>query len=199
MPTIAKPPASSARRDELLAASVAFVAEHGLAELSLRPLAHAIGSSPRVLLYLFGSKEGLIHEILNVGRAEQLALVARADGHPGSAREALDLLWDWVSVPERRGALRLFFDAYVRSFDGGGPWAGFADTSLREWLPPLERVLHGTPLPPTLALAVIRGLLLDHLAARTPQDTARVQAAWTDFADRYLPRSAPDGDSPHRP
>ncbi|MGW9276725.1 MULTISPECIES: TetR family transcriptional regulator [unclassified Embleya] len=142
----AKPP-TSARRDELLAASVAYVAEHGLAELSLRPLARAIGSSPRVLLYLFGSKEGLIREILEVGRAEQLALVTRADGRPGTARDTLDLLWTWLVAPERRGALRLFFDGYVRSFQGDAPWSDFTVASLDEWLPP-TRPRPGRPPSP---------------------------------------------------
>ncbi|MYW05096.1 TetR family transcriptional regulator [Streptomyces sp. SID3343] len=186
----AKPPAS-ARRDELLAASVAYVAAHGLSDLSLRPLAVAIGSSPRVLLYLFGSKAGLIREILDAGRTEQLALIKRADGHPGTARETLDLLWDWLTEPEHRGALRLFFDGYVRAFEGEGPWADFATASLREWLPPLERVLAGHPLPPTLVLAVLRGLLLDHLAAATPEHAQRVDAAWTAFADHAFGAEQP--------
>ncbi|WP_406299818.1 TetR/AcrR family transcriptional regulator [Embleya sp. NBC_00888] len=183
----AKPP-TSARRADLLAASVAYVAEHGLAELSLRPLAQAIGSSPRVLLYLFGSKEGLIREILAVGRVEQLALVERADDHPGTARETLDLLWSRLVVPERRGALRLFFDGYVRSFDApDGPWSDFAGKSLDDWLPPLDRVLADHPVPSTLVLAVLRGLLLDHLAADTPRHHERVQTAWTSFLDHALP------------
>ncbi|GCD97985.1 TetR/AcrR family transcriptional regulator [Embleya hyalina] len=182
----AKPP-TSARRDELLAASVAHVAEHGLAELSLRPLARAIGSSPRVLLYLFGSKEGLIREILEVGRAEQFALVTRADGRPGTARDTLDLLWTWLVAPERRGALRLFFDGYVRSFQGDAPWSDFAVASVDEWLPPLDRVLADHRVPPTLVLAVLRGLLLDHLAATNPAHAERVQAAWTAFLDEILP------------
>ncbi|WP_406278603.1 TetR/AcrR family transcriptional regulator [Embleya sp. NBC_00896] len=187
--TAARPP--SARRDELLAASVAYVAAHGLSELSLRPLAQAIGSSPRVLLYLFGSKEGLVRAILEVGRVEQFAMVERADGHPGGARETLDLLWGWLVAPERRGSLRLFFDGYVRQFEGEGPWEDFATASLREWLPPLERVLAGHPLPPTLVLAVLRGLLLDHLAGDTPEHARRVQDAWTAFIDHAFPNPAP--------
>src|SRR5690349_1727196 len=71
----APPPPASPRRRELLAATRAYAAQNNLSDLSLRPLAAAIGSSPRVLLYLFGSKEGLIREVLAAGRTEQLALV----------------------------------------------------------------------------------------------------------------------------
>ena len=44
MPAPAPPP--SARRTELLEPAYRYVLEHGLGELSLRPLAAAIGSSP---------------------------------------------------------------------------------------------------------------------------------------------------------
>ncbi len=44
--------------------------------MSLRPLAAAIGSSPRVLLYLFGSKEGLTRALLARARADELEALA---------------------------------------------------------------------------------------------------------------------------
>jgi AcrR family transcriptional regulator len=169
----------SARRREILAASVRYVAEHSLSDLSLRPLAAAVGSSPRVLLYLFGSKEQLIREVLAVGRTEQLALLERSAARGGGPRETLELLWDWLTAPEHRSMLRLFFEGYVRGLDHTGPWDDFGAASLREWLPPLEEVLRGTHLDATLVLAVLRGLLLDLLTAdaRAP----RVQAAWHAF------------------
>src|SRR3954451_5011316 len=52
--------AGSPRREELLEAAYAYVLRHGLSGLSLRPLAREVGSSPRVLLYLFGTKDGLV-------------------------------------------------------------------------------------------------------------------------------------------
>jgi len=54
----------SARQEELLDRAYAYVLTHGISDLSLRPVAAAIGSSPRVLLYLFGSKDGLIRALL---------------------------------------------------------------------------------------------------------------------------------------
>lgn len=185
MPTSDQEPSArpSARRREILAASVRYVAEHSLSDLSLRPLAAAVGSSPRVLLYLFGSKEGLIREVLAVGRAEQLALLERSAARGGSPRETLELLWEWLTAPEHRSMLRLFFEGYVRGFDRTGPWDDFGAASLREWLPPLTDVLAGTGVDATLVLAVLRGLLLDLLTADTP----RVQAAWHAFLTGALP------------
>ena len=64
----------SARREELLERAYGYALEHGLASLSLRPLAEAIGSSPRVLLFLFGSKDGLVRALLERARADELEL-----------------------------------------------------------------------------------------------------------------------------
>lgn len=166
----------SPRRAELLDSAYAYVVEHGLATLSLRPLAKATATSPRVLLYLFGSKDGLVAEILARARRSQLDLVAGlvADGRPRSLDEVVEQLWDWASVPERRGALKLFFTAYGLSLEGEpGPWAGFAEQSLAEWLPVLVGVQRGVPpaeaaIRATRALALLRGLLLQLVAGGDP-------------------------------
>ena len=70
-------PVSSARRDELLDRAYRYVTEHGLSAMSLRPLATEIGSSPRVLLFLFGSKDGLVRALLARARADEMAYVQR--------------------------------------------------------------------------------------------------------------------------
>ncbi|WTW98775.1 TetR/AcrR family transcriptional regulator [Streptomycetaceae bacterium NBC_01309] len=185
----------SPRQRELLAATRAYVAQNNLSDLSLRPLAAAIGSSPRVLLYLFGSKEGLIREVLAEGRKEQLDLVERAAGAEADGpRAVLELLWRWVTDPGHRTVLRMFFEGYVRGCGpqaATGPWTGFAAASLDDWLPPLERLLDGHRIPATLALAVMRGLLLDLLADVPGEGAAsaaraterRVDEAWRTFLD----------------
>jgi len=73
------------RKEELLELAYAYVREHGLAQLSLRPLAAATGSSPRVLLFLFGSKEGLIRALLARARRDELRLLAETDSARPSA------------------------------------------------------------------------------------------------------------------
>src|ERR1700756_264367 len=75
-------PVSSARREELLDRAYRYVLGHGLSAMSLRPLATEIGSSPRVLLFLFGSKDGLVRALLARAREEEVALLqqVRAEG-----------------------------------------------------------------------------------------------------------------------
>ena len=67
---------ASARETELLEKAYAYVLEHGLADMSLRPLATAIGSSPRVLLVLFDSKDELVARLLSRAREDELAMLS---------------------------------------------------------------------------------------------------------------------------
>ena len=162
------PPSGSARRAELFASAYAYALEHGLSDLTLRPLAAATGTSPRVLLFLFGSKDELVREILHRARQDQLAFV-RQPATEGYAH-VVDQLWRWASAPERRGLIRLFFEAYARSVrDTGGPWEGFAERSIRDMLDVLLAAQPGAPPDRALrratqTLALLRGLLL-HLVA----------------------------------
>jgi AcrR family transcriptional regulator len=146
--------------------------------MSLRPLAAASGTSPRVLLYLFGSKDDLIREILARSRQEELELVAtvlaEADGSADSFPMLVARLWKYLSDPRQRGTIRLFLEAYATSLrPEPGPWEGFATESITDWIAVLvgaqpdlprahaERVATGT-------LALLRGLLLDLLARDDP-------------------------------
>lgn len=175
-------PASSARRDELLEAAYRYVLEHGLVDLSLRPLAAAVQSSPRVLLFLFGSKEGLVRALLGRARADELQLLARlrpgAGGLPAVARE----VWAWLAAEDHRALLKLWVEGYGRSLvDSDGPWAGFARATVDDWLgvlaaaqPAKERRTRAGAARRTLVLAVLRGALLDLLATG---DVRRTTAA----------------------
>ena len=166
--------APSARQDELLELAYRYVLTHGLADMSLRPLARAIGSSPRVLLYLYGSKDALIRALLDRARSDELAAidafreVGSAAGLTDSARQ----VWEWLSAPDHRLLLGLWVEAYARSLvDPAGPWAGFAAQTVQDWLgllasrqPPGRRCSPAGAAERTAVLALLRGGLLDLLA-----------------------------------
>lgn len=164
----------SARRIELLEACYDYVLQRGLADLSLRPLAAAVGSSPRVLLFLFGSKEGLIREVLDRARQDELAFLRRLrDDHGGADLVAVaEQVWEWLSDDRHRGLLTLWVEVFGRSLtEPEGPWTGFATSTVTDWLEVLagaqstrgRRSRAGTARR-TLVLAVLRGAMLDLLA-----------------------------------
>ena len=185
-------PPPSARRAELLERAYAHACAHGLAGMSLRPLAAAIGSSPRVLLFLFGSKEGLVRDLLVRARADQLALLPGPPRPPGTATpdlpELVGQVWAWLVDASRRPLLRLWAEAYGQSLvQQDGPWTGFAAATVQDWLDLLGSVQpaseRGTPeglAARTLALAVLRGALLDLLATG---DAERATAAVRRYLD----------------
>jgi AcrR family transcriptional regulator len=182
-----KPTTVSPRQAELLEAAYRYALAHGLADLSLRPLAAAIGSSPRVLIFLFGSKDGLVRALLERARGDELALLGGAGQPSDSAAPiglaaAVERVWAWLAAEEHRPLLRLWVEAYARSLvEPDGAWAGFARATVDDWLtvlagcqPAEERDSAEGAVRRTLALTVLRGALLDLLATG---DTDRVSAA----------------------
>ena len=174
----------SARREELLERAYGYALEHGLASMSLRPLAEAIGSSPRVLLFLFGSKDGLVRALLERARADELEFLSSAPA--GDLAAVGQRVWDWLAAPERRALLTLWVEAYARSLvEPDGPWAGFAARTVDDWLdvlataqPPARRRSAAGAAERTAVLAVLRGAMLDVLATTdVPRTTAAVRDA----------------------
>jgi AcrR family transcriptional regulator len=170
--------ADEARRAELLDRAVDYVTRHGLAELSLRPLAKAVGSSPRGLLYYFGSKEELIVEIVRRGRARQRAMMADLKLADLPPREVARQLWREFSRPEWEPLTRLSFEVYALSLADPARFPGFLDASVNEWLEALKGC---TATEATLLIAGFRGFLLDLLATH---DRTRIDRA----VDRWLSR-----------
>jgi AcrR family transcriptional regulator len=164
-------PVNPHRREAVLAQAADYVLEHGLTGLSLRPLAKALGTSPRMLLYDFETKEQLIHEILaEIRRREESIIEAEV--------RSLDDVWQWISAREREPFLRLFFEIYVQALgrDEAKPlvqdWLDFLQT---RWQPPVDAATA------TLMVAVVRGLLLDRLATGNRRRTDAAMARFTEL------------------
>lgn len=178
----------SARQTELLEAAYRYVLQHGISGTSLRPLAAAIGSSTRVLMFLFGSKDGLIRALLDRARADEIDALRNLERTAGLG-SCVERLWEWLSSDAHRPLLILWVESYSRSLlDEGGPWTDFARGTVTSWLdllaqcqPEAERNSHSGAVERTLALAVLRGALLDLLAT---SDLARSSAAVLHYTAR---------------
>lgn len=164
-------PADTERRGRTLAAVTDYVLEHGLAGLSLRPLAAALGTSTRMLLYDFSSKEDLVMAVLAEARRRESALLtAHLETVGPSVPEFVRTIWDWLASPERAPFLRLFFEVYVRAMNDPAAYAGRGRAMVTEWLDQFGGTFADSPdggtdgAAATLVIAVLRGLLLDRLA-----------------------------------
>jgi AcrR family transcriptional regulator len=175
---------ASARQQELLQRAYEYVLQHGLMTLSLRPLAQAIGSSPRVLLFLFGSKEGLVQALLARARVAELAFLAEMR-RPDDFASVVRRVWQWLVAKEHRPMLVLWLETYAHSLvEPEGAYGQFALRTVDDWLELLAT--HQTPQhrrtraganERALALAVLRGAMLDLLASGDEvRTTALVEA-----------------------
>ena len=107
--------APSSERDRLLGLAIDYVLDNGVASLTLRGLAAAIGSNNRMLLYYFGSKEQLTMDAL--GSASSRFPRFRSISHdlrtsPDDLETRLSKAWDGISATETRPFARLFFEVF---------------------------------------------------------------------------------------
>jgi len=166
-------------RQRLLDACTDHALEHGL-PARLGPLAEATGTSSRMLLYHFGTRDGLLREILGQARERQVeaftALLRLRPGEPYPA--TLTRAWAAISGPQGEPYLRMF--SRLHDTAGEPLWPGFRRTATTDWLEPLEQGMGslGRPELATVVLAVIRGLLMDLDATG---DAERTHRAFADF------------------
>jgi len=170
-------------REALLAKAIGHFAEHGVGDTSLRALAGAIGTSHRMLIYHFGSRDGLLAAVVDTveqGARDMLARIvdeARADPDPFEAGMRY-----WHLVTE--DALiygPLFFELTSHAMLGLPYAVDVRDKLVTTWLDALTAMWSARDVPTgearaeaTLDLAVARGLLHDLLLTG---DRERIDAA----------------------
>jgi AcrR family transcriptional regulator len=171
------------RRQELLEAVVAELARGGIGDRSLRDIASAVGTSHRMLIHHFGSREGLLTEVVRTIEVDQRSFLASLELPPDAAMTAM---WKRLRDPGLWPAERLFFECYARACRGEQPYASLLPGLVDDWL---ERSVAldpdaASPDDPQarararVGLATFRGLLLDLVAT---EDRSGVDAAFEAF------------------
>jgi AcrR family transcriptional regulator len=166
-------PRDEARRESLRDAAVEVLLERGLFGVSLEDLGRSVGASGRMLVYHFGSKDGLLKAALEEARRQQIA-AAREHLASATISDLTDLLraiWDFLRAPSIQPYLRLFSEVAALSAQEPTRFPGFAYASVHDWLPDLEIAMEAAGHDPssarslaTIAFAIERGLLLDRMA-----------------------------------
>jgi AcrR family transcriptional regulator len=178
-------------RERLLAAAIEHVSQHGVGEISLRGLAAALGTSHRMLIYHFGSREALLIEVIRtVEEQQRMALAQILEDADMPPAEIMRRMWARVADPALWPNERLFFEVYAQALQGSPHALPLLDGIVDAWVEPLaalvapDRPKDEARAEARLGVAVVRGLLLDLLATG---DRAAVDAAM----ERYISAIAP--------
>ena len=168
-------------RQRLLDACTDHTLAHGLPD-RLEPLAAATGTSARMLIYHFGTRDTLLRAVLREARRRQVQafseLLRVRPGEPYTT--TLAAAWSAFTGAPGRPYLRLF--GRLHDTAGQPLWPDFRRTATTDWLAPLEEGMRSTGHPElaTVVLAVIRGLLMDLDATG---DVVRTDEAFAAFLD----------------
>lgn len=178
-----------AARDELLDRAMAHAAAHGISDASLREVATAIGTSHRMLLYHFGSREGLVAAIVERVEAAQRAALAELAASAATPRELIEAQWAQLTDPALAPFVRLFFELVGLALHERPGTEGFLAGFTDPWLDLATRVADDLGAPADrdelrLGVAVSRGLLLE---AVTSGDVAAATRSLHAFLDRWYP------------
>ena len=157
----------------LLQSVIDTIASDGLGARSLRDLARGAGTSHRMLIHHFGSRDGLLVAIVAEVEARQRDLSPNV---PDDSEDAIGTTWKRLADPSMWPFERLFFECYARGAQGEEPFDQLFPGLIDDWL---------AQVPPgrardqaRLGVAVIRGLLLDLVAT---EDRAGVDRALKEF------------------
>jgi len=182
---VARPP-DVERRRELLDALIDAFADGGIGDRSLREVAEVVGTSHRMLLHHFGSRDELLLAIVAEVERRQMTVLPDAATQPADAMAAM---WADVRRPEMRPFERLFFECYARGAQGEQPFARMLPGAVESWLSEVDAKTGSSADPAfvRLGLAVTRGLLLDLVAT---DDDEGVDAAAQAFIELLRQTSA---------
>jgi AcrR family transcriptional regulator len=177
---------SATPKEKLLNAVVEVALAGGITDLSLRAIAEAAGTSHRMLIHHFGSREGLLVEVIRAVEERQRAILGDLETDNAGVPENLALqFWEHLRSPELAPQERLFFEVYGQALQGR-QWARpLLDGIVENWVAPVAATFEAVGTSPAtarivarLSVAVGRGLLLDVLATG---DDEEVDAAMRYF------------------
>jgi AcrR family transcriptional regulator len=174
----------------LLDATIEYVREYGLDGLTLRQLSAAIGTSHRMLNYHFGSKEGLLAEVVWAIEKQLGNALLEFDADPKlSPVEALRQFWEFQTRPKMVPMARMWVEVFAHALHGRPHTSSFFETFDKAWAHPFTKIAMSAGDSPAvakvdarLALAVMRGLYLDLL---TTGDRGGVDKAKERFMEMY--------------
>lgn len=162
----------SARKQELLNGVLGYLTKHGLNGLALRPLAQALGTSPRILMFHFKSKEGLLQETIRELHLRLQQSLSTISAQRNDARSPpLKRFWLWAIHEDNFPRLRLVYELHILAIQSPQHYGRYVKESSLGWQTTAWKVMSG-PLRDkamaTLCIAVFDGLFMEFMSSGDP-------------------------------
>jgi len=155
------------RKEQLTDSVIAYLLEHGLADLSLRPLAAKTGTSARLLMHHYGSKEGLLTQVLETMQArvrQSLSELLSKSAAGRTAKPPLKLFWNWAIAGGNYPYLKLLYELQILAIQKPALYARYLERNAVNWLDLALTALSASDRSPalaTLCCAVFDGLFIE--------------------------------------
>jgi AcrR family transcriptional regulator len=174
-PRLANRPASN-RKEQLRDAALAYLVEHGLTGVSLRPMAAQLGTSARILIFHFKSKEGLMTEVMEELHARLQASFLKLSESPDRSVPPLKRFWLWARDRKNFVYLRLLYESQIVAARNGKQYGRHLKKSSTDWqrlvFQRLSESVRSQELA-TLCIAVFDGLFLELIVTGDRQRLTR--------------------------
>ncbi|GAA0715168.1 TetR/AcrR family transcriptional regulator [Dokdonella soli] len=184
------------RKDELIASLITYLLENGLADLSLRPLAAATGTSARLLIYHFGSKEGLLAEVLEAMQVhvrQSFSRLLERTSKDKSAQPPLKLFWNWAIAEENYAYLKLLYELQILAIQNPATYAQYLQRNAQRWMDFALAAMSASersPAQATLYGAVFDGLFIELMSTGDRKRTTQTLDRFIQIVrDAYASRS----------
>lgn len=193
----------SSRKKELLDAALNYLMEHGVANVSLRPMAAQLGTSPRILMFHFKSKEELLQEVLQELHSRlQISLTKMASTDAGPHRVApLKRFWQWAIRKENFPRLRLLYEFQIVAAQNPAEYGRYLKKTSSDWhaitlgvLSPSTR----SDAMATICIALFDGLILELMNGGDQKQLTQALDHFISIASASVPLTAADADQKER-
>jgi AcrR family transcriptional regulator len=172
----------SMRKSLLLESLIAYLVKRGIADVSLRPMAAAVGTSARLLIFHFRSKERLLLEVLGELQSRLQRSLSDLLKEPAATRSApLRLFWDWALKDANFAQLRVLYQLHILAAQDHRTYGRYLKRNSLNWLESVQAALQPTQRSPALAtliVAVFDGLFIEVMSTG---DRRRASAAIDEF------------------
>lgn len=176
-------PTEPQKKQELLEQCLAAAIDTGALDSSINTIAKRIGTSGRMLVYHFGSKQELERQLIGLLEARlreklwsvQSVSIAGADG----LAEPLLEMWSHLTSPDMHGLLKLTMELNQRAIQGNSETQRFIEQESQKWVDSLF-TLTNEKTTALLLFHLFQGAILDFLTTGNAQRGHQTIEAFTE-------------------